>query len=491
MPSNTSKALKGISSQTIVTLLLGVLEIVSFSIMSRLLSKEDFGFYAAVHAIVMVFSSLSETGIGSAIVQRKDTNSRYINNAFTLSIIFGLASTMLLFAAAIILPESIVSEQMRIPLMLMSVTLLLNCVTSIFRSILHKQLKFFTIGIVQLVSLFITTVVAVVLALKGLGYYAIIAKAILGSILSFIIFYFLSNTHYRIAVDKETFRAIFGFSGWLMASRFFSDLAKQVDKLLMPRLMSITTLGEYTRPKDFINVFSGKVNGIFDSALFPVLSSIQDDRSALVRAYSKSLYSLNMFALLMTIAFAANSQLILRIFFGSEWLYLAPIFAIFSVLFFFNADGRIADCYLRSLGKTKQQFFFRIIEFVTKTMGVLLGYKWGLFGVTIGVVVLDCIVKFIKVIYAGSLISMPLGEVLIILFQSCKYSFVLIPIIVLLNIFLPPSIVSEIVILITFVLVVVILFLFCPRFVGKKYDEELYPMVKTVVSNTIRKVKGK
>lgn len=487
MASNTSKALKGISSQTVVTILLGVLEVVSFSIMSRLLSKEDFGFYAAVNAIVIVFSSLSETGIGSAIVQRKETTDRYINNAFTLSLLFGLASMALLFFAAIILPESVISEQMRIPLMLMSVTLMLNCVTSIFRSILHKQLKFFTIGFVQLLSLVITTIVAVVLAIKGLGYYAIIAKAILGSALSFVIFFFLSKTRYKLMIDKDTFRDIFKFSGWLMASRFFSDLSKQIDKLLMPRIMSIATLGAYTRPKDFIGTFSGKINGIFDSALFPVLSSIQDNNKALTSAYKKALYSLNMFSLLLTIAFAINSQLIMRIFFGKDWLYLAPVLAIFSVLFIFNADGRIADCYLRSLGKTKTQFYFRIIEFVTKTIGVVIGSKWGLMGVTIGVVLMECIVKLIKVSYAGSLIKMPFREILQILIQSCYYSLIILPIMVLLYYLLPHTVTGEIVLLVSFTILVVILFLFFPRVIGKRYAEDLYPMVKGHINSLLKK----
>lgn len=487
MASNTSKALKGISSQTVVTILLGVLEVVSFSIMSRLLSKEDFGFYAAVNAIVIVFSSLSETGIGSAIVQSKETSARYINNAFTLSLLFGLASMALLFLAAIILPESVISEQMRIPLMLMSVTLMLNCVTSIFRSILHKQLQFFTIGFVQLLSLVVTTIVAVVLAIKGLGYYAIIAKAILGSALSFIIFFFLSRTRYKLMIDKDTFHDIFKFSGWLMASRFFSDLSKQVDKLLMPRIMSIATLGAYSRPKDFIGTFSGKINGIFDSALFPVLSSIQDNNKALTSAYKKSLYSLNMFSLLLTIAFAMNSQLIMRIFFGSDWLYLAPVLAIFSVLFIFNADGRIADCYLRSLGKTKIQFYFRIIEFVTKTIGVVIGSKWGLMGVTIGVVLMECIVKLIKVSYAGSLIKMPFREILQILIQSCYYSLVILPILGLLYYLLPHTVTGEILLLISFTVLVAVLFLFFPKVIGKRYAEDLYPMVKGHINSLLKK----
>lgn len=487
MPSNTDKALKGMSSQALVTVLLGVLEVVSFAIMSRVLSKEDFGFYAAINAIVLVFASISETGIGTAIVQKKEINSRYIGNAFTLSVIIGLISTIVLFVAALFLPEKVVSQEMRIPLMLMSVTLFLNCVTSVFRSILHRQLKFLQMGVVQLIALFITTVVAVLLALKGYGFYAIITKAILGSIISSILFYVLSRTKYSLMLDKETFKDIFGFSGWLMASAFFRDLSKQIDKLIMPRVMSIGELGAYTRPKDFINTFSGKINGIFDGALFPILSSLQDDKAALASAYKRSLFSMNLFSLLLALAFAINAELLLRLFFGAEWLYLTPVFIIFSALVFFNADGRIADCYLRSLGKTKEQFYFRIIEFMAKTIGVLAGFKWGLIGVAIGTTLMECVIKLVKVIYAGSLVSISMHNTLRILLQSCRFTIVLIPACLLVY-FLSAGLTREIVVLVVFIILSLILFLFCPSLVGEDYKNDLYPTIRNYAYNLLRKL---
>lgn len=476
--SNTSKALKGMSSQAVVTLLLGVTEVVSFSIMSRLLSKEDFGFYAAINAIVVVFASLSETGIGSALVQKKEISSRYVGNAFTLSLLFGIASMLVLFVAATILPESIVDKKMKLPLMLMSVTLLLNCVASIFKSILHRKMKFMTIGMVQLISIMMTTIVAVILALKGYGYYAIITKAILASVISCFLFVILSKTRCSLIIDKETFKAIFGFSGWLMASRFFSDLAKQVDKLIMPKLMPIAELGAYTRPKDFINTFSGKINGIFDNALFPILSSLQDNKVALTNAYRRSLYSMNLFSLLLSIAFGYNAELLLRISFGEEWLYLTPVFIAFSFLVFFNADGRIADCYLRSLGKTKQQFYFRIAEFLTKMIGVIIGSYWGLIGVAIGVTFMECMMKFVKVLYAGYLIDYSFIKCVWILLRSCQFAVVILPICIIMYFITPHTIVGEIINLCVFAIVSLTLFVFCPNVIGNNYKNDLYPTVK-------------
>lgn len=476
------------SSQAVITVLLGVMEVVSFSIMSRLLSKEDFGLYAAINAIVIVFSSLSETGIGSALVQKKEITPRYVGNAFTLGLIFGTASMFFLLVAAVLLPESIVDKKMKIPLMLMSVTLLLNSVANVHKSILHRQLKFMTMGMIQLISLVITTVVAIILAVKGLGYYAIITKAILASIISCILFVILSKNKCSLMIDRETFKAIIGFSGWLMASRFFSDMAKQVDKLIMPKLMPISELGAYTRPKDFINTFSGKINGIFDSALFPILSSLQDNKAALVNAYKRSLYSMNLFSLLLSIAFGYNAKLLLRIFFGNEWLYLTPVFVVFSFLVFFNADGRIADCYLRSLGKTKQQFIFRIVEFVTKTIGVIVGYHWGLLGVAIGATIMECFIKFIKVVYAGSLIDISFRNIVGVLIESCQFAFLLMPICLITYLFTPNTLVGEIINLSVLAIISIIFFLFCPILVGSNYKKDLYPTIKRHAYNYLKKI---
>ena len=123
---------------------------------------------------------------------------------------------------------------------------------------------------------------------------------------------------------------------------------------------------------------------------------------------------------------------------------------VLSLLFFFNADGRIADCYLRSLGKTRQQFFFRIIEFVAKTFGVIVGSKWELMGVTIGIVLMECLVKLVKVIYAGHLISMTFGNIMKILLQSCRYSIIILPFLIVLHLILPQTIQSEVIILFSF-----------------------------------------
>jgi PST family polysaccharide transporter len=479
--SNTAKVMKGLSSQTLVTIVLGVVEIVSFSIMSRLLTQEDFGYYAAITAITVVFATFSETGIGSAIVQQKELTKRYVDNAFTISLVFGSFISFLLFVLADPLSRMVADVSMRTPLMLMSGTLLLNCLTSVNKSLMHRKLQFMLIGMINLVSLVITTGIAIWLAYLGLGYYAIIAKAILGSVITFFLSLVFCKTRLGLAFDIQTFKKIFSFSGWLMASSLFRNLSHQIDKLLMPKLLSINALGAYNRPKDFVEQISSKINGIFDSALFPVLSGIQDNRIALNSAFRRSLYLMNAFALLITMGFMFNSGLLIRIFFGEQWVALRDVMFVVSCSLLFDVDGRLADCYLRSLGMTKQQFLFRVFEFLLKTTGIFIGFRWGIMGVAISILITNSIAKIVKIVYIGGQVDIKASSVISIILSSWRYAVLMLPICILAYVSLPNTWGGGIAMVSVYSLVTIVLFVFMPQFVGKQYKEDVYLKIVSIV----------
>lgn len=64
----TSKALKGVHSQTAILAIKGILALAYFSMMSRLLNPDYFGYFALLTAITTILTSLSEAGLGSAVI---------------------------------------------------------------------------------------------------------------------------------------------------------------------------------------------------------------------------------------------------------------------------------------------------------------------------------------------------------------------------------------------------------------------------------------
>lgn len=472
--SNTEKAIKGISVQSIVSISVGVVEIVSFSIMSRLLTKEDFGYYAVVMAIVMIFQSFSETGIGSAIIQRKDIDKHFINNAFTLCLIIGLFLMSLLLVLSNFLAQMVADDSLGYPLRLMSITLLFYCLSSVNLSIMNRRLQFLRVGIIQLSASIVSIIAAITMALAGYGYYSILAKTIISATIIWLFSLYLAKTRYSLAFNKNVVVSIVNYSGWLMASVVFRNISQQIDRLMMPKLLSIEALGAYNRPKDLLLQISSRLNGIFDTALFPVLSSIQDDVVKLRNAFNKSLYLLNIFSTLLCMLFIYNSDLIIKIFLGNEWVELKYLVWLFSIAVLFNADGRLADCYMRSIALTKQQFYFRVTEAILKVIMSILGASWGIYGVAAGFVISDVLVKFVKLVYIGRKLNLNTIEICGVIINSWRFLIVFLPICTVSYILLPNTLMGNICMLLLFGMITVFIFVFFPLMVGVQYKDGIY-----------------
>lgn len=477
LTSNTSKAIKGMSSQAIITVLLGLVDVVSFAIMSRLLTQEDFGYYAAITAITTVFASFSETGLGSAIIQRKELNDRFVNNAYSLSVIFGVIISALLLLLSKPLSVGIADGSLMYPLMWMSITLLFHNIISVNTSIMYRRLEFMKVGIINLISLVSTTIVAILLAYWGFGYYAILTKAILSTIITFILSHFGAKTKFHFQLDKDTVKSIFNFSGWLMLSVFFRNLAQQLDRLLMSNMLSVNALGSYNRPKEFITQTSSKINGIFDTALFPVLSGIQDDTETVKRAYLRSIYCLNIFSICLSMVFVFNSELLIRLFFGDKWMCVLSTMQILSCMLVFNVDARLADCYFRSLGWTKQQFFFRVFEVMAQLAGIFIAGNYGINGIATSVVIVNFITIASKNCYIAYKLDISISSAFMTILNSWKIAYIVIPLFVIIQIILPHNLTGNIINALIMGAIFLIAFLFFPSLVGKQYKAEIYPSV--------------
>lgn len=487
MASNREKVFKGLSSQTIVTLVLGIVEILVFSIMSRLLSKEDFGYYAAISAITIVFNSLSEAGIGSAIIQKKDIDIEYRNTAFTLSLALGLFFSSILVCSSGILANLVIGEHLRIPLMFMSISILLHSLISVNVSQMKRNLQFLLIGKIQAVSYVLSSIVAIIMAIRGYGFHAIVANTILNSIF----YYFLSlravGVHYSLYIDRRYLRDIVNFGGWLTASVVLRNLYHQVDKLLMSRLLSVSSLGAYNRPKEFISSISSKLNGIFDTVLFPVLSGVQDKKESIKSAFKKSLLYMNIFSMLLSLFFLTNHELIIRVFLGSKWLSVKSVFIILSLALIFNINGRLADCYFRSLALVKQQFFFRCIQLSLVSVAVVTGSVWNITGVALGYLLAEVSMIIVKILYISHKIDVKCKTTLFTMCRGWKFSLYVIPIVFVFSFFLPHNFFGNIVLLIIFSVYIALLFFKYPSVIDCDYASEIHSQLRCRMNNFIKK----
>lgn len=404
--SNRNKVYKGMSAQTIVTVSLGILGIVYFAVMSRLLSKEDFGYFAIVTAVTSILASLSEAGLGASVIQNKEADIPYVQTAWTLSLILGLFFCLSLFGFSGLVSKLMTgTDVLKKGYQIMSLSLVFYAINGVGRAVIIKKLNFLRYGIFDIIAYTLSAGIGILMAYKGFGFYSVIVAMLLHQTFLGIQVMVANRKTVALNINRNYVRQIVTFGGWLTGSVIVRNITDQLDKLITRRWIPVADLGAYNRPAGFISQITGNVYGIFDTILFPILSDINDNSKKLGEAYQKSVNLIVLFSLILSTFFILGSDVIISIFLGEKWLYLSNIFQIISITIVFLSYNRLADCFFRSLGIVKQYFLVRCCILVTTCVTVYVGCKHGILGLALALVTSRFINITFKIVCLSSHIS--------------------------------------------------------------------------------------
>jgi len=477
--NNTRTFLNGLSITTFFTIIGSVLGLVYFSAMSRLLSKVDFGYFAALTGIMAVISSLSDAGLGSAVIQKKNATKDYISTAFTLSLIVGLTCWLFIFFCAPYLVRLVADETLVRPLRLMSITLLFHCFLSIGLAQLYREKCFKKVSIIGFFSNLTTIIFSIILAYYGAGLYAMIFYIVANPILKTVLIYIGNVKIPKLKIVKEDVHSIFSFGGWLTLSTICNNISNQIDRLFLPKLASVEILGAYTRPTSFAYNISRQITDVFDKVLFPMLAEMQDDKSKTLSVFYRAIELLNTISVVLACSLFFNSELLIYIFFGKEWLSLVPILMIVSITTIFLIDSQLVDCFFRSLNLVKYGFYLRLCGIFWNLLWVVIGSKFGLYGIAISLTFSNICIIMAKVVTLSIKIDASLLLVLKKWLVAFKPSLILI-LIGIIYLFMNHNLLIDIMFAVLFGICLLVEFLFFPQFVGKEYNKTIYPYLKTL-----------
>lgn len=488
--SKTTTLFKGISIQTAVTIVMGILEIIYFAIMSRMLSKVDFGYFAAITGVMAICMSMSEAGLGAAIIQKKDASNTHISTAFTLSVILGLTFSIILCIISPWIASLVADDTLTVPLRLMSATIFLHSMISVGNALLYRKLDFTRIGINSISAYIISCGIAIFMAYKGFGLYAIISAYILNSLILVILLYGFSIKIPSIGIHRGDAKGIVSFGGWLTAGVILNNIGNQLDKLVLSKWLSVEALGAYNRPAGFISSINTKIHSIFDTVLFPMLSDIQDDRARVTNVFYRAVSLLNSISIILSAIFFFNAELIITIFFGSKWLDIVPIMQIGALGAIFSIDHRLVDCFFRSLNYVKLGTQIRLLGVVLTLISLYIGAQHGIIGVAWGVMIANLILVLIKMGALAVKVNANISKMVLVWINAWR-SAIIPTFIGGAYMLIPHTMLSNIIFAIIFGIVILLEFVFFPQLVGNEYTATMYPFVKKIKRKILSSIKAR
>ena len=432
-------------------------------VLARALNPFDFGIMGMGMMVLSFLMLLSNSGVGAAIIAKREYNQDDLSTAFWFMLIFRVLLFLITFLCAPLFASFFHESRLTNALRVMSFAFLISILSAIPSTILTKELKFSTINTITILSVFLESVIAIFLAVKmGYRYWSLIIAMLIASLFTQIAFLTVTRWIPSLKFSWDSFRYYKRYITNCIGSSLMVYFLGNVDYLIVSRLLGTSSLGYYEFSYRIPHLIRIRLAQPLSGVLFPTLAKSRDLSQSSYGIYS-IIKVISIVSFTILIFLAVFSREIILFLWGEKWLKISPLLIIACI-------GALIDCVMvprtsiflaheRPDLNFKMNFFHTIATII---LVFLLTKRFGLIGTALGVL-LGLSVPFVFFVYSLKIVNCKLRELirfwapllLFLLLLSFSLKFFVFPFFLSLNFYLAVILSGIIYLIVTFLFVMV------------------------------------
>lgn len=355
----------------------------AFSIaLARLLTPREFGVISMLLVFTGFAQALADGGLSSALIYRQDGTEAHRSTVFWMQTLVGALLSVLFYLGA-----GIIAAFYGIPILkplsqLLAFTFIAQALGLVHNALLVKEFRFKPVAIATLGATAISGAVAILLAMKGYGVWALAWQSLISNAALTMLLWLQSGWRPRFVFDRAAAKDLGSYGIYLLGYGSLNYWLRNGANLLIGKAIGAHALGIFARSYTLMLLPLNNVSAVFGQVLFPALAQVQNDMPRFQRHYIRAtrLIALVTFPLMAGVA-ALSAPLILLLL-GRKWAEVIPILQILSFVGMFQSIIQPAGPVYTALGKTKAMFHVSAILLVAFVLLMIPGVRFGLLGVT-------------------------------------------------------------------------------------------------------------
>jgi O-antigen/teichoic acid export membrane protein len=357
------------------------LRVGSVMILARILDPKDFGLVGMVTAVTGVLSLFRDFGLSTATVQRDNITDEQISTLFWINLSVGALLAIFSLAIAPVVAGFYHEPRLFAVTAVLATGLFFNAAGVQHSAILQRQMRFTVLSLIDIISLVVSTVVGIGMAIRGYGYWALVIMAILIPFVSTVgVWLATAWIPSRPRLHAEV-RSMMRFGGAVTLNSLLIYVATNFEKVLLGRFWGADAIGIYGRAYQLINIPIENLNSTASGVAFAALSRLQEDH-ARFKSYFLKGYSLVLaLTLPITTACALFAHDMIFGFLGPKWHDAVPIFRLLAPTILVFAIVNPMAWLLCSLGKVGRLLKMAVVLTPSMVAGYFVGLPYGPKGV--------------------------------------------------------------------------------------------------------------
>lgn len=368
-------AIRGGQWTTVGTAAVTTLQLIKLAVLARFLSPEEFGLMAIVMVVVGFSQAFSDMGISNAIIHRQEITAIQLSSLYWLNIFSGMVLTGIVIALAPLVAIFYDRPDLQLLTTVIAAVFLITAIGQQFRILCQKHMRFGTIAGITTAAELVSTGVAIYLAWRGFGVWALVFSVLIAAALNAAGFLSVGLfRHHRplLIYRHDELKGFFSFALYQMGERSINYISANIDKILIGRMVGMGAVGFYNLAWQLIIFPLSRINPIVNMVAFPAYAKLQADPSRRERYYAASvkLLSLITIPLLVFLFFYADQIVLLA--FGPGWGQTGSLVQILAIVGVAKALGNPGGALILSMGRADIGFWWNVFWASLISVGLFL-----------------------------------------------------------------------------------------------------------------------
>ena len=370
-------------------------------ILARLLSPEEYGLIGICTIFTTILTGVVDSGFSTALIRRKDVTDDDYNTMFITNLVVSFVLFFALYLCAPAIAFFFERPELLSVVRTMGLLLIFQALSITQVTILTKRIDFKTKTKASLFSAICSGIVGVVMAFSGFGVWALVGQQLSKQLLYTASLWVLNKWWPKFTFSKDSFHYMWGFGWKMMLSGLLSNIWTQLYQVVVGKCYSPATLGQYSKSREYGNIFSSNITTIIQRVTYPVLAEVQDNKDRMIAAYRKVI-KVTMFVTAIVMFFlGAISEPFIYCLIGPKWHQAATFLPLMCISMSLYPLHAINLNMLQVQGRSDIFLYLEIAKKFVSVIPLLLGIFVDIYWMLWGSIVAGVIQYFMNSYYTG------------------------------------------------------------------------------------------
>jgi len=382
-----------------------VIQFIIGIVLARILSPTEYGTVGLLMVILAFFQVFVDSGFNMALIQKQDRSETDLSTVLFFNIFISLVCYILLWLIAPYIATFYQNELLINLTRVLALSVFLNALFSVPMTIFAINLDFKSIARTNLIAVFISGTIAIIMAYKGYGVWALVYQTIIKSLLTVILTWFQIRWKPLLIFSKESFASLFSYGSKLLISSLLGMVVNNFSNLFIAKLSSIKDLGFYSRGTQFADIVYGTFSSVIDSVLMPTLSTIQNERERLIELTRSAIKTAGLIVIPILLGMAVIAEPLIKFLLTDKWIMAVPIMQIFCLARLISIISGINVNVLYAIGRTDLALKQQYLKLLVRVLLLVVAFRFGIVYIALAELISTIIHFFINTYYPSKILK--------------------------------------------------------------------------------------